>query len=182
MLHHNHIIKHLPLTTEYYNDDIAPIALMAIDRHGENEWRYAVLTSELHGHVGIYSLLGVKMGLYARELLGVEAGTMHVVSYAGSTPPISCFNDGLQVATEATLGHGLIEVVHPFSPRIEAEFSTHNNSLRLRLKRDYAQILTHEIAELKALYGLGKEYWEDVRILALRYWVEWKRKDIFERI
>jgi pyrimidine-specific ribonucleoside hydrolase len=182
MLHHNHIIKHLPLNAEYYNDDIAPIAPIAIERHGEQEWRYAVLSLELHGHVGIYSLLGVKMGLYARELLGAEAGSMHVVSYAGSTPPISCFNDGLQVATEATLGHGLIEVIHPFSPRIEAEFSTHNNTLRLRLKKEYIQLLLQNVAELKARYGLEKEYWDEVRQLALRYWVEWKRKDIFERI
>lgn len=182
MLQHNHIIKHLPLSAEYYNDDIAPIAPIAIERHGEQEWRYAVLSLELHGHVGIYSLLGVKMGLYARELLGVEAGALRVISYAGSTPPISCFNDGLQVATEATLGHGLIEVVHPFSPRVEAEFSTHNSTLRLRLKSEYEQLLQHEIEELKALYGLGKEYWDDVRLLALRFWVEWRRKDIFERV
>lgn len=182
MLHHNHIIKHLPLSAEYYNDDIAPIAPIAIQQHGEQEWHYAVLSSELHGHVGIYSLLGVKMGLYARELMGVEAGAMHVVSYAGSTPPISCFNDGLQVATEATLGHGLIEVIHPFSPRVEAEFSTHSNSLRLRLKSEYMQLLQQNVAELKARYGLEKEYWDEVRQLALRYWVEWKRKDIFERI
>ena len=103
MLHHNHIIKHLPLNAEYYNDDIAPIAPIAIERRGEQEWRYAVLSLELHGHVGIYSLLGVKMGLYARELLGAEAGAMRVVSYAGSTPPISCFNDGLQVDMDQAL-------------------------------------------------------------------------------
>ena len=33
-----------------------------------------------------------------------------IISFAGNTPPISCMNDGLQVSTGATIGHGLITI------------------------------------------------------------------------
>lgn len=180
MIHHNHILKKLPITEEFYATDVTAIAATTIARHGEAEWRYATLTAELHGHVGIYALLGVKMGLYARELMGAEAGSLHVVTYAASTPPVSCFNDGLQVATEATLGHGLIEVLHPYTPTVEAEFHTHSQRLRMRLKNDYDKIIRHAIADSLLRNGQAKEYWSEMRQIALRYWLEWNRKEIFD--
>lgn len=178
-MHHHHILNDT-LSAEPCKADIAAIASQTIARYGEKEWRYALLTSELHGHVGIYALLGVKMGLFARELLGAEAGSLRVVSYAGSVPPVSCLNDGLQVATEATLGHGLIEVVHPFSPHVEAEFSTRQSMVRLRLKSEPQAMIENRLESLTSLYGKSDEYWNSVRRFALEYWSEWNRKDIFE--
>lgn len=178
-MHHHHILNDT-LSAEPCNTDIAAIASQTIARYGEKEWRYALLTSELHGHIGIYALLGVKMGLFARELLGAEAGSLHVVSYAGSKPPVSCLNDGLQVATEATLGHGLIEVIHPFTPCAEAEFSTRQSTIRLRLKNEQKEMIEDKVQSLTALYGRSDGYWHNVRQFALECWSEWNRKDIFE--
>lgn len=178
-MHHHHILTDT-ISSEICNADISAIASQTIARYGEKEWRYVLLTSELHGHVGIYALLGVKMGLFARELLGTEAGSLRVVSYAGSTPPISCMNDGLQVSTEATIGHGLIEVLHPFSPHAEAEFSTRQSAIRLRLKGEQQAMIDSRIESLIALYGKSEGYWCGVRQFALECWTEWNRKDIFE--
>ena len=180
MIHHNHILDKIPYTAEFYAADVAAIAPAAIARHGELEWRYATLASEIHGHVGIYNLIGVKMGLHAREMLGAKAGEMHVVSYGASTPPVSCFNDGLQVSTEATIGHGLIEVLHPFTPYAEAEFSTRSQRLRLRLKENCADVIHRTIDEAIAKHGKEKEYWSKMRQMALRYWLEWDRDEIFD--
>ena len=182
MHHHNHIFDDSALLKACYKEDIAAITQSTIKRHGALEWRCALLASELHGHVGIYSLLGVKMGLHARELLNAEAGELYVVSYAGSTPPVSCFNDGLQVSTEATIGHGLIEVLHPFAPHAEAEFSTHSSHLRLRLKSERRAFIEQEIRSAIAHYGKEAAYWDYVRELAISCWAEWSRGEIFEVI
>ena len=72
------------------------------------EWKIVVLTNEFHEHMGIYSILGAKMGLRAREYFHLGIDELEILSFAGSTPPVSCLNDGLQVSTGATLGHGTI--------------------------------------------------------------------------
>ena len=92
---------------------IEAMAERTIARWGKEEWRAVILTNEIHGHIGIYSTIGAKMGIYALELLSRlcnKAEELKVLSFAGSRPPISCFNDGLQISTGATLGHGAIEI------------------------------------------------------------------------
>ena len=82
-----------------------------ITRHGLEEWKATVLTSELHRHLGTYSIVGAKMGLRARERFNVALDELRVESHAGLKPPLSCVNDGLQVATGASLGRGTITVL-----------------------------------------------------------------------
>ena len=180
MMHHNHIFASFPLDGSSYCSDVGEIAGEAIRRYGEQEWRCAVLACELHGHVGIYNLLGVKMGLFARQQLDAEPGQMRVVSRAGAVPPVSCFNDGLQVATSSTLGHGLIEVQHPVTPCVEAEFECGNRRIQVKLKEDYARLMASEVEQLKQKYGERKEYWDAIRGLAIDYWLGWSRDKIFE--
>ena len=182
MMHQDHILKHLTIDPTLYVKDIAAIAIPAVHRHGSIEWLYATLTCQLHGHVGIYSLLGVKMGLYACEQMKARFSTLRIISYAGNTPPISCFNDGLQTSTGSTLGHGLIEVRNNTEPQAEAEFISLDDRLHLRLKNDYAEIIQSEVALAQARHGDEIEYWHQIRQLAIRYWLEWDRNSIFERI
>jgi pyrimidine-specific ribonucleoside hydrolase len=139
-----------------------------------------VLTQELHGHLGIYAIIGTKMGLRARQHLHLGVDDISILSYAGSTPPLSCMNDGLQVSTGGTLGHGLIEVTPnpPFQP--QAVFSFKNRSVRLRLKDQYWNIIKKDIKRGIEIHGLNtKGYWDYVRKLALKYWLEWDRREIF---
>ncbi len=80
-----------------------------ISIHGLEEWKAAILTNEMHRHLGAYSLVGVKMGILARELLKADLDELNVVAYTGSNPPESCLIDGLQIATGASLGRGTIQ-------------------------------------------------------------------------
>lgn len=180
MKHHNHIFKHHHIDPALYSADIAAIAFQTIERYGIEEWHKAVLTCQMHSHVGVYAILGVKMGLYARERMEDEIGTMHITSYAGTTPPVSCLNDGLQVSTGSTLGHGLIEVTDTSSPHAEALFTTPERTLHLRLRKERAEIITRELDLAKARYGNEEQYWNEVRHLAIHYWAEWSRNEIFE--
>lgn len=164
-----------------YAADVAPIVDEAIARHGPSEWRAAVLTNELHGHLGIYATIGVKMGIRAREYFDIGVDDIEVTTYAGSRPPVSCMNDGLQVGTGATVGHGLITVAEVDRPRPEAVFRFKDKSLRLTLKPEYADRIRQDVQRGIARYGdLTEPYWQYVRGLALRYWLDFDRHEIFD--
>lgn len=189
---------------------IEAMAERTIARWGKEEWRAVILTNEIHGHIGIYSTIGAKMGIYALELLSRlcnKAEELKVLSFAGSRPPISCFNDGLQISTGATLGHGSIKIAKSCSlskgckecadceeliecadARVEAIFSfraicgTEAKEMQLRvwLKEELRQQIAGDIANAVKQYGHTPDYWLQVRRLALDYWQQWNRAEIFE--
>ena len=164
-----------------YAADVAPVMKNIITHHGKSEWRAGVLTNELHGHLGIYAIIGVKMGIRAREFFNIGVDDIIVVSYAGLQPPISCMNDGLQVSTGGTLGHGLISVAANESVRPEATFTFKNKTLRLKLKPAYAQQIRKDVEDAIKQHGnLTEPYWQQIRTLAIKYWEEFDRHEMFE--
>ncbi len=178
------IFKSLPHDPELFEDDVKEVLADIRSRHGLKEWKIIVLTNEFHEHLGIYSIIGAKMGLRAREFFNVGIDELHINSHAGFRPPLSCMNDGLQVSTGATLGHGTITVQED-SKLPEAVFSFKDQIILIRLKDELAGKISQDIKKGIALYGLNTdEYWLYVRELALGYWLEMDRKNIFtiERI
>ncbi len=179
MLQEN-VLSPFPTGIESYSADVAPIVDYVIARYGHDEWRAAVLTNELHGHLGIYATIGVKMGILAREELK-NPHHIKVISFAGNTPPLSCMNDGLQVSTGATIGHGLISVECNTELRPEAIFLADGKKIELKLKDKYAEIIANDIQHGVELYGqLSPKYWSYIRHLAIEYWQSFDRKEIFE--
>jgi len=169
-----------PDSPELFAADVRPYMDRIIKKHGKEEWRVGVLTNEIHGHLGIYSIIGAKMGLRARQHFHIGVDDISVVSYAGSTPPLSCMNDGLQVSTGGTVGHGLFAVSPELPYRPEAAFSFKGRTVRIRLKDHYWDIVKRDIQKGVELYGSGtEENWKYVRRLALQYWLEWDRREIF---
>ena len=170
-----------PTAAAGYAEDVEPIVGPALALYGPSEWRAAVLTNELHGHLGIYATIGVKMGIRAREYFNIGVDDIRTTSYAGEQPPVSCLNDGLQVGTGSTLGHGLIRIAECDAPRPEAVFRFKNRAIRLRLKPEYAERIRRDVRRGIELYGDCTEpYWQYIRELALRYWLEFDRHEIFE--
>ncbi|MCK7460838.1 MAG: formylmethanofuran dehydrogenase subunit E family protein [Sphingobacterium sp.] len=120
-----------------------------------------VLTSELHGHLGIYAIIGAKMGLYAREILGAGHDELVINSLAGSKPPVSCMNDGLQVSTGATLGHGLISVKQTDKPTPSAAFTYKGKTLTDLLIKPLQKEIDGIIKDaIHSSGGLTEEYWQ----------------------
>ena len=170
-----------PVQHELYAADVVPMVDETIARYGPSEWRAGVLTNELHGHLGIYATIGVKMGIRAREYFNIGVDDIEVTTYAGHNPPISCMNDGLQVGTGASVGHGLITVAENDPPRPEARFSFKGKTIRLALKPEYARRIRRDVEKGIELYGnLTEPYWLYVRGLALQYWLEFDRHGIFD--
>lgn len=63
-----------------------------------------------HGHLGPYVVIGYKMGEIANQHLGSEPFSKKVVVSTGTTPPVSCIIDGIQMSSGCTLGKGNIQV------------------------------------------------------------------------
>lgn len=175
------VLKSFDLPLEQYADDVQSIVGSCIERFGAREWKLVVTTNEIHGHLGIYSTLGAKMGLRAREYFESKgvSGHISVLSYAGTVPPVSCLNDGLQISTGATVGHGLISISGEPLKRAEALFTAGGSRLRLRLEPEYERQIQQDISHGVARYGSSPAYWQYVRELALKYWSEWDRRAIF---
>ncbi|MEW5764545.1 MAG: nucleoside hydrolase [Acidobacteriota bacterium] len=172
-----------PASPDQFRPDLKGSVPRILARHGGEEWRAAVLTNELHGHVGTYSLVGVKMGILARERLGAALDEVEVLSFAGDSPPLSCMNDGLQVSTGATLGRGTIRVDGGGGARPEAEFIRGGERLRLRLKESVRLRIDSDIREALRRYGnLTPEYFREIRRLSILHWEELDRAEIFEEV
>lgn len=175
----NQVVKEFPLTPSFYFKDIEPSVSDIIRKYGKDEWVSGVIANELHRHLGVFAIIGVKMGIRAREYFNTGVDEFTVVSSAGSTPPLSCMNDGLQVSTGATPGHGLLTVLND-SPAPSAEFRYMNQKIRLTLKPEIASMISNELREINFVYGLDSDiYWELVRKNSIKYWQKLDRHDIF---
>lgn len=176
----NQVFKEIPSDTSFYFPDLQEYIGDIIARNGKEEWEAGVLTNELHRHLGVYAIIGVKMGIRAREYFHTGVDELYIQSAAGSVPPVSCLNDGLQVSTGATTGHGLIEVTDTLvSP--SATFTYMNRIIRLSLNEDIASDIKNELKEINYIYGLDSNiYWELVRQKAILYWKNLDRHKIFD--
>ena len=99
---------------------------------------------EFHGHVGPFIVTGLKMGFLALEKLNAEKYVgMKVVVETGTTPPISCIVDGIQVSTGCTLGKGNIEVLPNNKPTATFTKKSDNQQIKITLKNKWLQEITN---------------------------------------
>jgi pyrimidine-specific ribonucleoside hydrolase len=176
----NVVFVNFPDDRRSFQYDVRQIMDSAISRYGYDEWKANIMTDEFHGHLGVFSIVGAKMGIKAREIFGVGPDVIRVTSFAGLKPPYSCLNDGIQVSTGATLGMGTIEVSNDSIKRAMAIFTYKNRSIRISLKPEYLREVNKDINEGIVKFGLMDDgYWKLVRRNALKYWLDWDRNIIF---
>lgn len=174
-------IKTMPADTAFYMPDIQPFINDIRNRYGEDEWTSGVIAYELHRHLGVFAIIGVKMGIRAREYFCTGVDEMSVTTHAGAIPPLSCMNDGIQVSTGATPGHGLLTVSteNPFFGG--ADFTHKGKTIRISLKKELAEKVSSELKEINFIHGLDSDiYWELVRQNSIKYWLQFDRHEIFD--
>lgn len=172
--------RKFPDNPEFYLADLGPLVHKIREKYGEEEWNAAVIASEMHGHLGVYSLIGVKMGIRAREILHAGMDELEVESFAGSEPPVSCLTDGLQVSTGASLGRGSVRVNSSVKQIPSARFKKGSTVLILTLKKEIVAAIRTDIQKAIDQYGLNTvRYFEEIRKYSLDYWNQLDRKDIF---
>lgn len=171
--------KIFPTDPSLYKEEYAGFIEEIIDKYGIKEWKAVVLTNEIHGHIGIYSILGAKAGTMACEYFNVRTGKLKVTSYAGNRPPLSCFNDGVQISTGATIGQGLISVSDTVleNPTIICECK--NRRIKLSLKNEVLKQVQADIQNGVRQYGHSHDYWDYIEKLAHNYWRSYDRHQIF---
>jgi pyrimidine-specific ribonucleoside hydrolase len=176
----NQVINRFPTDPAFYSSDVEPYVSEIIQKYGEDEWISGVIANELHRHLGVFAIIGVKMGIRAREYFDTGVDEFKALSFAGSVPPLSCMNDGIQVSTGATPGHGLLTVSNDSVTKPSAEFTYLDHRIRLTLNPEIAKKLSDELKEINFVYGLDSNiYWELVRKNSIKYWKELDRHDIF---
>jgi pyrimidine-specific ribonucleoside hydrolase len=176
----NQVIKEFPLDPSFYFPDIEPSVTSIVKKYGTDEWISGVIANELHRHLGVFAIIGVKMGIRAREYFNTGVDEFSAVSFAGSTPPLSCMNDGIQVSTGATPGHGLLTVINKVPSAPIVEFTYLNRKIKLILKPEIAEKISNELKEINYVYGLDSNiYWELVRKNTIKYWLNMDRHEIF---
>ncbi len=176
----NVVFSRFPSDRQQFAYDVRQVMDSAIHRYGPEEWKANVMTDEFHGHLGVFSIVGAKMGIRAREYFGVGPDEMTVVTYAGLKPPYSCLTDGIQVSTGATLGMGTITVATGVQSAPSADFTHKGKTIRITLKPEYLEQVNADINEGIIKFGMADDgYWKLVRRNAIRYWLEWDRNRIF---
>lgn len=165
---------------EDYFTDVQSIMDETVKKYGKSEWVAVTMANELHRHLGVFAIIGTKMGIRAKEYFNAGIDELKIVSYAGLVPPFSCMNDGLQVSTGATVGHGLIAVAPGEEVKPVADFTYLGRTIRVTLKPEYGKKIASEVKELNAIHGLNSNiYWELIRKLAIKFWANFDRHEIF---
>jgi pyrimidine-specific ribonucleoside hydrolase len=173
--------KEFPTDPALFSDDMKPYVSKIIAKHGLEEWKAVVLTNELHHHMGLWSILGAKMGVRARELLNAPFDNLEVSSSAGVKPPYSCLNDGLQVATGASLGRGTIQVSDANQPM--AEFRFKGKKVMLKAKPEIVKEIERVIKECSDKYTFQSlRYFQELDKISMEYWLKWDRADLFQEL
>jgi pyrimidine-specific ribonucleoside hydrolase len=175
------VIKTMPADTSFYMHDIQPFVTDIRNKYGEDEWTSGVIANELHRHLGVFAIIGVKMGIRAREYFCTGVDEMSVTTHAGAIPPLSCMNDGIQVSTGATPGHGLLTVSTEKPFFAAADFTHKDITIRITLKKELADKVSGELKEINFIHGLDSDiYWELVRKNSIKYWLQFDRHEIFD--
>ena len=177
------VLSGRPLPAANLRPDVRMRRAQIVARNGPVEWRAQVQMNELHRHLGAYSIIGVKMGLRAAELLNALPSNMQVVSYTPTHPPVSCLNDGVIVATGSTPGRGLYRHGGHRRGPPKVKFTFNGGSITLALKQRYHDEVQKSLSSLRRKYTLADgRYWKEVRSKGLEIWEKWHRLDLFEVI
>ena len=176
------VFNEVPTSGFLLRKDVNTVAEELIDKHGYVEFKIASLTSEIHSHMGIYSIMGAKMGLRIMEYLHAGLDEIEIISYAGSKPPISCFNDGLQVGTGSTIGYGTIKIDTAQDIRPAALVIYNNREVLFSIKPEVIKEIKEDVGNIIKAHGLESEmYWIKLREMSIeKYWLNKSRFDIFE--
>lgn len=175
------VLAEFPDAPEAYKADVSALVRAGIPtKYGEEEWAAIVMTHEFHQHVGIYTLLGAKMAVRARQLLNAPMRAVHVTSETGRRQPLACMNDGFQAAIGSTLGQNLMDVPETDAPRVAATFAYNGRSIRLSLKDSCAAKVAEMIRKAREAHGdLTPEYFRAVEKATLEVWAHFDRREIF---
>jgi formylmethanofuran dehydrogenase subunit E len=107
---------------------------------------------KLHGHLGPFLIIGVRMGILAKRILNanaVKSNKLQVTAKLPLSTPFSCILDGIQATTQCTIGNQKLRIENS-QARIAAFFERKNSGDILSV-----HVNPQIIDELKNRYSEG---------------------------
>ena len=89
---------------------------------------------KLHGHVGPFLVIGLKMGAAAKKALNISDTECTLLTAEVAVPlhpPFSCLLDGIQVSTTCTIGNQRLQVKN--SKTIQATFTRQKDAKKVKI-------------------------------------------------
>lgn len=125
----------------------------------------------MHGHLGPNVVIGAKMALYARELLGRE--DIRVFSKVTDEPPTGCMNDGLRALCP--------DFQHTGNGKASATFSCAGKEVTLVVKPGLLRALNAKIRKMERECGANTPaYFKEIERLGRRFWESYSPEQLFE--
>lgn len=90
--------------------------------------------AEFHGHLGPYLVLGLRMGVLAKNTLNADPFEIKAEIHTKKKTPRSCILDGIQFTSGCTLGKRNIDVIE--SDDIFGIFFKNNSKLVIKVKKE----------------------------------------------
>jgi formylmethanofuran dehydrogenase subunit E len=105
---------------------------------------------KLHGHLGPFLVVGVRMSIIAKKILNVsddQCGFLKASVRVPLFPPFSCLLDGIQASTSCTVGNQRLTIEN--SEGICVNFAKQNagRTVKITLKPEVAEELKKKLAK-----------------------------------
>lgn len=105
----------------------------------------------LHGHLGPFLVIGVKMARLAKKALNVDKdklGDMQIMAELPLTPPFSCILDGIQATTKCTIGNKKLEVRNSNGDIVAIfRLKSQNKALKICLNKQVVERLKEQLSK-----------------------------------
>ncbi|MGQ9624680.1 MAG: FmdE family protein [Candidatus Bathycorpusculaceae bacterium] len=112
----------------------------------EDRLKSLIIEAEkLHGHLGPFLVIGVRMGVIAKKILN---NNLYATVKTPFLTPFSCVVDGVQAATTCTIGNQRLKI-EDSSGEIAAYFKTLNphKTLRIIVNPETVKALVDKLSE-----------------------------------
>jgi formylmethanofuran dehydrogenase subunit E len=115
----------------------------------EEKLKSAIKTAEkLHGHLGPFLVIGVRMGETVKQVLSIkESGKLQAEATVPLLTPFSCVLDGIQATTSCTIGNQKLRIKNS-KEEISASFTLDSaKAIKISVKPEIVKNLMNEISE-----------------------------------
>ncbi|MEM2250023.1 MAG: formylmethanofuran dehydrogenase subunit E family protein [Candidatus Bathyarchaeia archaeon] len=105
----------------------------------------------LHGHLGPFLVIGVKMARLAKKTLNVDRDKlwdMQVVARLPLITPFSCILDGIQTATQCTVGNRKLEARNSDRDIVAIfRIKSQNKALKIHVNKQVLETLIEQLSK-----------------------------------
>ncbi|MEM3616505.1 MAG: formylmethanofuran dehydrogenase subunit E family protein [Candidatus Bathyarchaeia archaeon] len=103
----------------------------------------------LHGHLGPFLVIGVKMARLAKKTLNVDRDKqwdLQVMAELPLTAPFSCVLDGIQATTQCTVGNRKLEVKNSNEGMVAIfKLKSQNKALKIHVNKQMVEMLKQQL-------------------------------------